>query len=221
MSCENENVHPIKFIAFDCETSGISTSSNLLTVSFIILDKDLNEKDTLNISLKTTSGYTIYPEALKINRIDIIKHHETATDLETSRKLVLDFLNKNKGLYNLIPIGHNITFDIRFIKSSGLLTDNEYNNFISCNPIDTLVIAQFLKMCGKLHEKQSLSLINLCNHFKLHGSKNLEHTSEYDIKMTIKLLRCLRDIESDTQRDIETSNPDFEKQSSKRLKRSR
>lgn len=204
-----------KYIAFDCETSGVSETSNLLTISFLILDKDLIQKDSLNISLKQTSGYNIYPEALQINRIDIIKHHQSSSDLQTSRKILLDFLNKNKGSYNLIPIGHNIAFDIRFIKSSGLLTDREYSNFISCNPIDTLIVAQFLKTCGKLNQKQSLSLINLCNHFKLDSCKNSEHTSEYDIKMTIKLLHCLRSI-----CNTEILNEQTENSSVKRLKRS-
>lgn len=204
-----------KYIAFDCETSGVSETSNLLTISFLILDKDLIQKDSLNISLKQTSGYNIYPEALQINRIDIIKHHQSSSDLQTSRKILLDFLNKNKGSYNLIPIGHNIAFDIRFIKSSGLLTDREYSNFISCNPVDTLIVAQFLKTCGKLNQKQSLSLINLCNHFKLDSYKNSEHTSEYDIKMTIKLLHCLKSI-----CNTEILNEQTENSSVKRLKRS-
>lgn len=204
-----------KYIAFDCETSGVSETSNLLTISFLILDKDLIQKDSLNISLKQTSGYNIYPEALQINRIDIIKHHQSSSDLQTSRKILLDFLNKNKGSYNLIPIGHNISFDIRFIKSSGLLTDREYSNFISCNPVDTLIVAQFLKTCGKLNQKQSLSLINLCNHFKLDSCKNSEHTSEYDIKMTIKLLHCLKSI-----CNTEILNEQTENSSVKRLKRS-
>jgi DNA polymerase III epsilon subunit-like protein len=204
-----------KYIAFDCETSGVSETSNLLTISFLILDKDLIQKDSLNISLKQTSGYNIYPEALQINRIDIIKHHQSSSDLQTSRKILLDFLNKNKGSYNLIPIGHNIAFDIRFIKSSGLLTDREYSNFISCNPVDTLIVAQFLKTCGKLNQKQSLSLINLCNHFKLDSCKNSEHTSEYDIKMTIKLLHCLKSI-----CNTEILNEQTENSSVKRVKRS-
>ena len=204
-----------KYIAFDCETSGVSETSNLLTISFLILDKDLIQKDSLNISLKQTSGYNIYPEALQINRIDIIKHHQSSSDLQTSRKILLDFLNKNKGSYNLIPIGHNISFDIRFIKSSGLLTDREYSNFISCNPVDTLIVAQFLKTCGKLNQKQSLSLINLCNHFKLDSCKNSEHTSEYDIKMTIKLLHCFKSI-----CNTEILNEQTENSSVKRLKRS-
>ena len=36
----------VKYIAFDCETSGINDKCNLLTVSFITLDNDLNKIDS-------------------------------------------------------------------------------------------------------------------------------------------------------------------------------
>jgi DNA polymerase III epsilon subunit-like protein len=190
----NNNKYNNKYIAFDCETTGIHDKCDLLTVSFLILDSELNEKDSLNISLKQNNGYYIYPEALEINKIDIINHHQTSMDLIDARKKLLGFLNKNKMLYNLIPIGHNIAFDINFIKKSGLLKEEEYSNFISCNVIDTLTIAQFLKLCGKINEKQSLSLINLCSNYKIKRTKELEHSSEYDIKMTIQLLKLFTNI---------------------------
>lgn len=185
-----------KYIAFDSETTGLDNTCNLLTISFIILDKHLNEIDTLNLSLKHTNGYFIYPEALSVNKIDLVKHHNTSLELLDARKILFAFLTKHKQQFNLIPIGHNIQFDIKFLKKSGLLTDTEYTNYISCNPIDTLVIAQFLKLSGKLPEKQSISLINLCTHLKLKNSDDseLEHSAEYDIKMTIKLLKKFKEL---------------------------
>jgi DNA polymerase III alpha subunit (gram-positive type) len=185
-----------KYIAFDCETTGVNDNSNLLTVSFIILDENLTEKDILNLSLRQNNGYYVYPKALEINKIDIIKHHSTSLDLIDARIKLLEFLTKNKERFNLIPIGHNIQFDIKFIKQSGLLSEYEYNSYISCNPLDTLSIAQFLKLSGKLHEKQSLSLVNLCSSYKLkrHEDEKLEHSAEYDIKMTIKLLKFFKDV---------------------------
>jgi DNA polymerase III epsilon subunit-like protein len=183
-----------KYIAFDCETTGINDNCNLLTISFLILDENLNENDCLNLLLKQNSGYYIYPEALEINKIDIIKHHQTSVELIDARRKLLDFLNKNKGQFSLIPIGHNIQFDIKFIKKSGLLTDKEYNSYISCNPLDTISIAQFLKLTGKLHQKQSLSLVNLCSNCKLKRDEKLEHSSEYDIKMTVKLLKFFKNM---------------------------
>lgn len=184
----------VKYIAFDCETSGVNDKCNLLTVSFITLDNDLNKIDSLNLSLKQNDGYTIYPEAMDINKIDLIKHHKHSLDLSQAKDKLLDFLRKNKGQYNLIPIGHNIKFDIKFIKSSGLLTEFEYSKFISYNSIDTVCVAQFLKLSGFLNEKQSLSLVNLCTFAKLQRKPTLEHSSDYDTHMTIELLKYFKSI---------------------------
>lgn len=183
-----------KYIAFDCETTGLHNNCNLLTVSFLVLDTQLNQTDILNISLRQNNGYYVYPEALEVNKIDMITHHKNSIDLVDARKKLLDFLTKSKNVYNLIPIGHNIQFDIKSIKNSGLLSEQEYSSFISYNAIDTVTIAQFLKLSGKLHEKQSLSLINLCNSCKLKRDEKLEHSSEYDIKMTVKLLKLFKNL---------------------------
>lgn len=181
-----------KYIAFDCETTGITDNCHLLTVSFIVLDSDLNEIETLNISLKQNNGYYVYPEAMAVNKINLVKHHSTSIDLIDARKLLHAFLRKHKLQYNLIPIGHNIQFDIKFIKKSGLLTDAEYASFISYNSIDTVCVAQFLKLSGFLHEKQSISLVNLCANAQIKRQENLEHSAEYDTRMTIKLLKFFK-----------------------------
>jgi DNA polymerase III alpha subunit (gram-positive type) len=188
-----------KYIAFDCETTGLNESCNLLTVSFVVLDADLNEIETLNISLKQKNGYHIYPEAMEVNKINLIEHHSKSLDIIDARKLLLNFLRKHKLQYSLIPIGHNIQFDIKFIKKSGLLTDSEYSSFISYNSIDTVCIAQFLKLSGILHEKQSISLVNLCSAAQIKRQENLEHSAEYDTKMTVKLLKYFRSSVQNTE----------------------
>lgn len=185
-----------KYICFDCETTGLEQNCNLLTLCLVILDNNLNQIDMLNISLKQDDGYTIFPEALVINKINLIEHHNNSTTLSESRIKLFNFLNLNKTFFNLIPIGHNIKFDIDFIKKSGLLTELEYNNYISYNFIDTITIAQFLKLSGKLHPKQSISLVNLCKIDKLNlqTDKTQEHSSEYDTKMTVLLLKSFVDL---------------------------
>jgi DNA polymerase III epsilon subunit-like protein len=183
-----------RYIAFDCETTGLDEICNLLTITFIILDENLEYIDMLNLKLKQIGGYYIYPDALKINKINIVEHHKNSMDLIDCRKQLIKFVEKHKCNKKLIPIGHNINFDIRFIKSSGLLSEEEYNKYLSFNVIDTMIIAQFLKACNKLNSNQSISLINLCNKYNLYEDKKLEHTSEYDIKMTIKLLKHFKNI---------------------------
>ena len=115
--------------------------------------------------------------------------------------MLLDFLRKNKKAhsnsslsygYNLFtPIGHNVTFDINFIKGCGLLSEYEYNSYISFNCVDTICIAQFFKLTGEIPKKQSISLSNLCSYYNIKSEENTEsyHTAEYDIVMTLHLLR--------------------------------
>jgi DNA polymerase III alpha subunit (gram-positive type) len=140
---------------------------------------------------------------MEINKIDLIKHHNSrnSVDLKTARSMLLDFLRKNKKAhsnsslsygYNLFtPIGHNVSFDINFIKGCGLLSEYEYNSYISFNCVDTICIAQFLKLTGEIPKTQSISLVNLCSYYNIKSEGNTEsyHTAEYDIVMTLHLLR--------------------------------
>ena len=180
-----------KYICIDTETSGLdSIKNNLLTACFIILDKHLNEIDRLNISIKHDE-YSISVKALEINKIDLIKHHNNlnTVDIINGNKNLINFLKKNKGRYRLTPIFHNAIFDIGFIQSSGLLIKEEYDIYFSYNAIDTITIAQFLKICNKLPENQSLSLTSLTEYNGLINNSSNFHTAEYDTEMTISLLK--------------------------------
>ena len=191
------------YLAFDTETTGIdAVKNNLLTACFIVLDDNLVEIDRLNLNIKYNE-YNISVRAMEINKIDLIKHHNSrnSVDLKTARSMLLDFLRKNKKAhsnsslsygYNLFtPIGHNVSFDINFIKGCGLLSEYEYNSYISFNCVDTICIAQFLKLTGEIPKTQSISLVNLCSYYNIKSEGNTEsyHTAEYDIVMTLHLLR--------------------------------
>jgi len=191
------------YLAFDTETTGIdAVKNNLLTACFIVLDDNLVEIDSLNLNIKYNE-YNISVRAMEINKIDLIKHHNSrnSVDLKTARSMLLDFLRKNKKAhsnsslsygYNLFtPIGHNVSFDINFIKGCGLLSEYEYNSYISFNCVDTICIAQFLKLTGEIPKTQSISLVNLCSYYNIKSEGNTEsyHTAEYDIVMTLHLLR--------------------------------
>jgi DNA polymerase III alpha subunit (gram-positive type) len=184
-----------KYIAFDSESTGLDSNiNNILTISFIILDKNLNEIDRLNLSIKHNI-YNVTIKALEVNKINLIKHHNESIDIITATNTLINFLKKNKNSYHLIPICHNCTHDISFIQNSGLLSKEQYNNYFSYNNIDTIVIAQYLKMCGKLPDKQSISLSSLSEYYGITNNSKLQHTCEYDTEMTIQLLKRFRDLE--------------------------
>lgn len=178
-----------RYIAFDCETTGFSDACNLLTVTFLALDNHLNVLNTLNLSLKQQNGYVVFPEALAVNKISLEKHHSESLSLEDARAALFAFLERHKTKYVLIPVGHNIAFDIRFIQNSGLLAPQEYSKYFSHNPLDTLTIAQYMKASGHLPLYQSVSLENLCTFYNIATSSTLQHTSHYDTVMTVNVLK--------------------------------
>jgi oligoribonuclease (3'-5' exoribonuclease) len=191
------------YLAFDTETTGLDyVNSNLLTAYFIILDDSLNIIDTLDLKLQYPV-YNITIKALTINKINIIEHDSNSITIEEAKIKFLKFLNKNKGKYRYTPIGHNINFDINFIKNSGIITEYDYSNLISCNVIDTITIGQFLKFTDHINNNQSLSLVNLCKMANINVEGN-SHEAKTDILMTIELLKYYKNI-------IKTPSEDFSK----------
>jgi DNA polymerase-3 subunit epsilon len=183
------------YIAIDTETTGINSDCQVLTAYFIVLDSDLNEIANLDLKIRYPY-YKIYTKALEVNKIDLLEHDRQAVDLPKAKSLLAQFLTSHKPQFRYIPLGHNIKFDLTMLKNSGLLSDESYDSF-SPNALDTIVIGQFLKTCKIIPNKQSLSLTNLCNYLniKMEGSISTSvqfHTAEYDIRMTIELLKHFR-----------------------------
>jgi DNA polymerase III alpha subunit (gram-positive type) len=180
------------YLAFDTETTGLNhNTNNLLTGFFVVLDSELNMIDTYNLKMKHET-YNVSVKALEVNKINLVKHERTAKSVVEIRKEFLEFLEKNKPRYRYIPVGHNVNFDIRFLKSSKLLTEEQYNNYFSNYTLDTMMIAQFMKVCNLVPSTQSMSLVNLCSHLNIKYNEDttkFAHDAEYDITMTISLLK--------------------------------
>jgi DNA polymerase III alpha subunit (gram-positive type) len=175
------------YLAVDCETTGLLDTSQVLTAYFIILDDDFTELKTLDLKIKYDPKYTLNKRAMEINQINLEEHNNVAVNMCDAKKLVEDFL---KSKSRLVPIGHNVAFDLNILKCNGLL---ENINIISYFSLDTLTIAQFLKSCNKLPQKQSMSLKTLCDFYGLKLDNDLGyHNAEYDIRMTIELLKTFQ-----------------------------
>ena len=181
------------YLAIDTETTGLNADCQVLTAYFIVLDNDLHEMAHLDLKIRYPY-YKVYTKALEVNRIDLIKHDREAIDFVDAKNVLNKFLNDHKTPFRYIPLGHNINFDLKMLKNSGLLSDDH----LSPNVLDTITIAQFLKTCKIIPNKQSLSLTNLAKHFNLttnNKTANIDfHTAEYDIRMTVELLKQLKDV---------------------------
>lgn len=184
------------YIALDTETGGIGPDVSLLTAYFAILDANLNIIDELSLAIKPDDHiYHVTAEALNINKINLIEHEAVATTAGAAGKQLREFLieNSNNGSLKLIPVGHNVHGDLEKIYSE-VLNRKEAQNYISYRLLDTGVIAQFMKACGRLPETISGSLGSLVEHFNV--QKREAHNAKNDTLMTVAVLKemILKDV---------------------------
>src|SRR6266436_5622023 len=130
----------MKYLAIDNETGGLGEVS-LLTSYFAVLDANLRILDDLYIYLKPSDGvYRIEPQALAINGINLIEHDKVAETQSMAGQKLFRFLklHSSDGTDKLIPLGHNVTFDVIGIHN-GLLNRAIFEKFTSYRKLDTAV----------------------------------------------------------------------------------
>ena len=192
---ENITKKPTYMLGIDTETGGLLPESSLLTAYFGFYQyvnkqfKLLNELD-LKIRPKDLV-YHITAESLEINKIDLVKHHKEAIDEKIAGqhlyKKLQDWYNVSKD--KLIPVGHNVGFDIRKVTTT-LVSVGSWENFVSYRVMDTCTIAQFHRLCGKLPDNLSCSLGHLAGYYKV-SYTGKHHEAKADVEMTIGVLENL------------------------------
>lgn len=180
------------YLAFDCETGGVNGES-LLTVFFLLLDRNLNEIDVLSLFTKPNNGvYQVTAGALKVNKINLIEHDKTAITYSKAGELLYKFLDKHSesGKTKLIPLGHNVFFDEMCVWGH-LLSKPNYEKFVSYRRQDTGCIAQYLKDKGVIPESVTGSLASLVAHFNITTTDSEFHTAEGDTRLTVEVFKAM------------------------------
>jgi DNA polymerase III epsilon subunit-like protein len=185
------------YLAVDTETTGLSEKCNVLTSYFVILDKDLVEIDTLDLYIKHDEYY-IQRKAMEINKINLKEHEKIADTVETSKQKIEDFIRSNcdsEKEITFIPFGHNVSYDLKMIRSNNLFT-NYVENKLTKEYLDTIDVGKELKKEKLIPYKQSLSLGKICSFLDIKSESTLLHNAEYDIRLTIDLFKKFKDMKS-------------------------
>jgi hypothetical protein len=179
-------------LGMDCETGGIGDDKSLLT-SYFGFFKLVDDKFVLldELVLKNKPNDNIYhvtAESFEINKINLIEHDKVAITEKLAGQLLYAKLKDWSRVSNdkLIPIGHNVVFDIRKITTT-LISEGSWGSFVSYKTMDTATIAQYLKICGKLPANVSSSLGQLAAYFKVNAEGN-QHEAKHDVLLTIGVL---------------------------------
>jgi DNA polymerase III epsilon subunit-like protein len=181
-----------KFLVFDTETGGLTSDTSLLTAWFGVYNGRFELLDSLDLKVKPTNGiYNITAQGLGVNKIDIVKHDAEAVTLKEAGTKLYNFLNSNTKLGGdkLIPVGQNVQFDIKRV-TNDLISEGSWDCFVSYRVLDTMVIARFLEVTGKLEILEGISLGNLAHHFGVRVDGN-PHEAEYDARVTVEVLKNL------------------------------
>ncbi len=185
------------YLFFDTETGGLDTSYSLLTAYFALYNEKFDLIDELYLQLKpnTLEEFKVSPEALKVCNIDINTHFndpKTVTYAEGNNKLI-DMLIKNKIPGKKIsyrPAGHNLDFDLQFIKAY-LMKEDVWKKYIHHNQLDTLRVLTFLQDCGILPVELG-KLESLVKYFNIPVGQT--HNAKGDTLMTVEVYKAMRNL---------------------------
>lgn len=180
------------YIVFDCETGGLYEDKNPITqYAAVILDgSTLKEIDRWETFVKPYDDLVIEQDALDrtmvsmsdINKGMSVKEFiSTATEFWETHRVK----SKKKEMGRLVPVGHNVTFDIRFLNYALSLQKKDSVEFwMYPNFIDTWPLA---KLAWGINGDEKINLGASCEKAKIrltdaHGAMN-------DVEATADLLR--------------------------------
>lgn len=183
----------------DSETGSLDPQTgDLLTLYIAVADENFQILDELDLRLKPNEGRLPVAErgALDVNGIDLQKHlenPETITYTEAKEKItkmLKKHLKKNGRFSNLVPLGHNIPFDLSFINHH-VIPKSEWEKLCHYRTIDTNPIIGFLKDSEWLPS----DIGNLSSVVDFLGVPKLDaHSAREDTLMTLSVYKKLLEI---------------------------
>lgn len=183
-----------KYLAFDTETGGIEPETSLLTAYFGVLNSRLELIDELDLYCKPDDDkpYVVTAGGLEINGINLVQHDRHAITYGLAGKKLRELVIKhsNNGKIKMIPLGHNVHFDITGITTK-ILSKKNWNQYVSYRVVDTQIYARCLQLKGVIPGDQSVSLGNLITYLNVRGIEGRAHEAKYDALATVEVLRKL------------------------------
>ena len=153
-----KNYSDKRYVFIDTETGGIIPGKHsLLSIGIVIWEKDYGIIDKKEFYIKHPH-YVITKEAQRINKFNETFHDSVADEPKMVIESLITFIRQYFPKDTLFPlVGHNVQFDINFLKV--FLTENNrsFNQCFSHRAIDTYSIYKALVLSGKISDNLNSS----------------------------------------------------------------
>jgi DNA polymerase III alpha subunit (gram-positive type) len=181
-----------KYFLFDTETGGVRKEMSLLTLYGHILDDSLNILDTIDLKIKPDDGvYHLTAQGLNINRINIMDHDLVAKPVSEVKTRFKNYIVGWTLNQKLTPIGHNVRFDVKFVKTH-LLED--WDRYFDRRHIDTASVGKFLALTGIVPKLNTYSLSEMASAMMIDVDESKRHEAGYDADLTLNVLRSMTNL---------------------------
>jgi len=191
----NLRISSMNYLFVDTETGGLDAeSASILSLGCAVASKGKILK-TLEIKIKEPC--IIIRGGLEINKIDMNEHIKEALTPEESVEKFLSFVLETPDIYKnelgkIILFGHNVYFDIIFIKRLFSFTKHIYKDTFSHRNMDTASILKYLCFKNILKEDIS-SLSSAIKYFGIKGGQR--HVASDDALLTAKVFQKLMELD--------------------------
>lgn len=185
-----------RLLVIDTETGGVDADvHSLLSLAAVVWHNGASEAE-IQI-LVAESPLCVTPEALAINRINLVEHCSRALRPLDAGAALKKFLKDNfheqlRRSQKIVLTGHNIGFDTTFLKRFCRLAEMRFDEYFSHRVVDTASILRFLSMANIL-PLSGAGLDEALRYFDIPVPDGERHTALGDARATSLLITRLLD----------------------------
>lgn len=183
-----------RLFVIDTETGGIDPQAHsILSLAGVVWNDGRIEAE-LDLKIAEPT-FSVTAQALGVNRINLVDHAAGAFSPGEAGKQLSAFLRKHfseelKSGAKVALAGHNVGFDIGFLRRLCRLGDVPFNDLFSHRSLDTSGILRFMSLAGRA-PLQGAGLEEALQHFQIVVPGDLRHTALGDARGTAELLSNL------------------------------
>lgn len=178
-----------RFFAFDVETTGLDPAKDeIIQFAYQLLDAQLNVISSRSIFVWPRDA-SVSNEAARVNGYSNVKW---STNNAVSQAELFQTLKDTLSAYKrLVPLGHNVKFDLDFLKAlfEKHGDPKAFRESLSFHAFDTVAMAMFFDFTVHGGLNGSYKLTDLTQRFSI--VHDAAHTADSDISATVALFKQL------------------------------